>query len=139
MVRILKSENVQDLCCIEIPKEINYADHLLIGTCLSEKHLNSTFIKINQKYKMMKPIAEQQAFLRRKLGNETKWCAIDLGKIVIHLFIREAREFYDLETLWTCGSEFDEKLAEFREEREQLEKKFAYIEVTEQTSSNSNK
>ena len=50
----LKKDNVQDICCIEIPSELNYADHIIIGTCLSDRHLNATFISMNRKYKKLK-------------------------------------------------------------------------------------
>lgn len=47
----LRKENVRDICCIQIPEESNYADYMLIGTCLSERHMNSTFINLNKKFK----------------------------------------------------------------------------------------
>jgi len=31
---------------------------------------------------------------------ERKWAILDFGDIVIHLFQREAREFYNIEALW---------------------------------------
>jgi ribosome-associated protein len=31
---------------------------------------------------------------------ERKWIVLDYGDIVVHLFDREAREFYDIESLW---------------------------------------
>ncbi len=118
---MLQREKVQEICCIEIPQEVNYADFMFIGSCFSEKHLNSTFININKKYKKFK---QQEDFnLQRKSGKETKWCAIDTGKIVIHLFSEGFREFYDLESLWTCGSEFDDKYNEFLEQQREIEKK----------------
>lgn len=60
---------------------------------------------------------------RKKLGKETKWCALDTGEIVIHLFLPETREHYDLETLWACGVEFDEKCIEFAHSQTNIEKK----------------
>lgn len=71
---------------------------------------------------------------RVKLGKESSWCAIDLGKIVVHLFLPEARGFYDLEGLWTCGAEFDEKIVEFKKEQEEMERRLLYIEVPDDKS-----
>ena len=31
---------------------------------------------------------------------ERNWVVLDYGDIVIHIFLREAREFYDIESLW---------------------------------------
>ena len=40
------------------------------------------------------------------------WVAMDLGNIALHLFTEETREKYDLESLWSVGSEFDTKTQE---------------------------
>jgi len=32
--------------------------------------------------------------------SERRWAVLDYGDIVVHVFLREAREFYDVESLW---------------------------------------
>jgi hypothetical protein len=32
-----------------------------------------------------------------------------MNNIVLHLFMKETRDYYDIETLWTVGEEFDDK------------------------------
>ena len=32
-----------------------------------------------------------------------------MKNIILHIFLKEIREFYDIETLWTVGQEYDEK------------------------------
>ena len=42
-------------------------------------------------------------------GKDNKdWIAMDLGNIALHIFSKKARAKYDLETLWTCGSKYDD-------------------------------
>lgn len=36
----------------------------------------------------------------REGWNERRWVVLDFGDIVVHLFQREARAFYDIESLW---------------------------------------
>lgn len=38
--------------------------------------------------------------LHREGLSERRWVVLDYGEIVIHVFLREAREFYDIESLW---------------------------------------
>lgn len=138
VVQLLKSESVQDICCIELPKEINYADYMIIGTCLSNKHLNAAFTNVNKVYKRSRHQREEEdsssdsgKYLRKSGATESKWSAMDLGEIVIHLFLPEYRELYDLESLWTCGSEFDLKYKEFMVKKMELEEQLAVLEVDE--------
>jgi ribosome-associated protein len=31
---------------------------------------------------------------------ERRWAVLDYGELVVHVFLREARDFYDIESLW---------------------------------------
>jgi ribosomal silencing factor RsfS len=42
-----------------------------------------------------------------KNGNQG-WIALDLGNIILHLFLQNQRDHYDLEMLWTVGPVFDD-------------------------------
>jgi hypothetical protein len=42
---------------------------------------------------------------------------------VIHLFLDQYREFYDIESLWSCGSQYDEKSLEFNIHQSSIEKR----------------
>jgi len=44
------------------------------------------------------------------------------------LFLPDAREFYDLETLWACGAELDEKCLSFTKEQYLIEQKLLVVE-----------
>lgn len=47
----------------------------------------------------------QQGFsLRRSEGaREGRWIVLDYGSVLVHLFHREERSFYDLDRLWNDG------------------------------------
>lgn len=40
-------------------------------------------------------------------GMNTDWRLLDYGDIVIHIFTRDTREFYDLERIWSDGKEVE--------------------------------
>lgn len=43
-------------------------------------------------------------------GNDSNdWKVVDMKNIVLHLFMKETRDYYDIETLWTVGEEYDDK------------------------------
>jgi len=38
---------------------------------------------------------------------EGSWVLIDFGRIIVHVFSKDARIFYDLERIWSDGKEID--------------------------------
>lgn len=36
--------------------------------------------------------------------NEGKWIVLDYGDVIVHLFKKEEREYYDIERLWDNGN-----------------------------------
>lgn len=128
VIALLKRENIENLCCISIPEELQYANYMIIGTCKSARHIRNTFINVNKVYKIFKENDDQ--FIKKSGKNSDKWCAIDMGNIVIHLFNNDYRKFYDLETLWTVGYEFDDNYQEFMAKQNEINSRFEIIDET---------
>ncbi|CAG0912716.1 unnamed protein product [Notodromas monacha] len=108
IVQFLDEFSLRDICVIRLPEELSYADHMIIGTCVSARHMRAAgmettkFLKGKLKVGCSPPKMEGSA----RAGDS--WLAIDCGTSVVHIFGKETREKYDLETLWTVGPEFDE-------------------------------
>ena len=105
---LLREERAGDVCVIKIPKEMDYADHMILVTAKSPKHMFAlaTFVRRRFKHKRLKATD----ILPRIEGTEKSedWVALDLGNIVLHIFTQETRDLMDLETLWTVGSQYDD-------------------------------
>ena len=39
--------------------------------------------------------------------SDARWVLMDYGDIVVHVFLEEARRYYDLERLWSDAPRFD--------------------------------
>ncbi len=55
--------------------------------------------------------------LGREGGNDSDWTLIDLGAVVVHMMMPAAREFYDLEGLWSSPEQLAELVAVPREKK----------------------
>ena len=112
LVDVLVGEKCQDVVVMAIPEELGYVDHMVIVTCMSKRHLRSAATFVKKMYKLKR----QKLANRKSLGErvpriegiddaDSKWLALDLGNIALHLFLAETRELYDLESLWGVGPE----------------------------------
>ena len=92
---ILDEKKITDLEIFDVGESTSLTGFFVIGTGLSPRHLQSSADDLE---KAMKDRGV------RRLGLEGyrdgKWILLDVGDVVIHLFLEEARSFYDLELLW---------------------------------------
>ena len=50
-------------------------------------------------------LAKLDRFARRREGvNEGHWCILDYGDVMVHIFHEQDREYYQLERLWSNGT-----------------------------------
>lgn len=54
--------------------------------------------------------------LRKEGYGGASWVLTDYGSVIVHVFLHETRQYYDLERLWTDGVSVD--IAEFLENEE---------------------
>ena len=108
IVELLTSERVADLAVIRIPAERKYADYMVVGPASSSRHNTTVSNLIVSVYKRKMWEWDPVPRIEGHKDTSSGWNAIDMGNIVLHLLTQEQREYYDLETLWTVGPEFDD-------------------------------
>ncbi|WP_126993558.1 ribosome silencing factor [Thermosipho globiformans] len=92
--KILEKEAIEpvilDMSNTNVP-----TDYFIILTANSNTHMNSLRDTILD---LLSEIGKQIIYYDKEDNHE--WLIIDASDIVIHIFTKEAREFYDLEGLW---------------------------------------
>ena len=91
---------------MDIGKLTSYADVIIVVTATSQRQAAAIsehlYIKMKQKNNM--PLGVEGM-------KEGSWALLDYGDVIIHIFNRETREFYDIEGLWSDAPRLD--LSEF--------------------------
>ncbi len=75
--------------------EKHFVDYFIIATCENFDHMEAVSQNIQEKLDEMKILPHH---IESKRGG--KWFLMDFGYFLVHLFTREGREYYSLETLW---------------------------------------
>lgn len=81
---------------IELAGRTNFADKMIIATCLSPRQMSAIAHHIERKLK-----EEGFGYAGIEGDQDSDWVLMDAGDIVVHLFLEESREIYGLERMWS--------------------------------------
>ena len=102
-VKALDEKKGKEISAIEIADLTTLADYFVIATGSSNTQINALCDAVE---KALKEQAEE-APLHREGHRDGTWVLLDYGCLAVHVFSQEAREFYDLERLWSDGKPVD--------------------------------
>lgn len=103
-VKILDGKKAEDIRVIEIRDLTIIADYFIIadGTSVTQTRALADELEFRIKEMGREP--------RQVQGNNgSNWIILDYSDVVIHIFYKETRDFYNLERLWSDGKEMDVK------------------------------
>ncbi|WP_066804162.1 ribosome silencing factor [Moraxella oblonga] len=89
----LKATNIT---VITVEHLTEVAERMIIANATSKRHVKALADKLGAS-------AKEQGLmpLGREGDKDSDWTLVDLGRIVVHIMTPQAREFYDLEGLWS--------------------------------------
>ncbi len=95
-VQALDSKKARDITVLKTEKVTSLADYFIIATASSSTH-GKTLVEETEK--LLTEAGEPP--LRREGYRSGSWVLLDFGCVVVHVFLDEARKFYNLERLWS--------------------------------------
>lgn len=103
---VLDDMKARDLVILDVTGKSSVTDFMLIASGTSRRHVVSMASEVMEKVKAegVQPIGSE--------GQESgDWILVDLGDLVVHLMMPDARSFYDLERLWRHSPEDAEAIS----------------------------
>ena len=96
IINTLDSNKALDIVSINLENKSSMADHLIIASGTSSRHMQALSETVLEKFK-------SNGISNCKIeGNESnEWKLIDGIDVVVHIFNPEKRKFYDLEKMWS--------------------------------------
>ena len=101
-VKALDDKKGQEISAIEITDLTTIADYFVIATGTSNTQINALCGAVENELDEL-----NEHVLRREGYRDGTWVLLDYGCVVVHVFSKEAREFYSLERLWKDGKAVD--------------------------------
>ena len=94
----LDEDQAQETISIPLAGKSSIADHMVIASGRSTRHVSAIADKLAQRIKQ-----EFGRTVRIEGLPNADWVLLDAGDVVVHLFRPEVRGFYNLERMWSFG------------------------------------
>ena len=97
--RALDANKGSEIVCLKVDEMTVLTDYMVIATGHSVPHVKALAAHVEE------ALDKEEIFARRKEGlSEGHWCILDYGDVMVHIFHEKDREYYQLERLWSDGS-----------------------------------
>ena len=102
IVQVLDSKKAEDIEVLGIRDLTVLSDYFVIANGTSTTHTKTLADEVEYQLSQagVKPA-------RTEGHNGSNWIVIDYSDIIVHVFYKETREFYQLERLWADGEHLD--------------------------------
>lgn len=106
-ISALEDKKAEDISIIDISEVSVLADYFLIASGSNRSQIQALTDNVEEKLR-------RAGYAKKQIeGYDTaNWILMDYGDIIVHIFDRENRLFYDLERIWRDGKRVD--LEEFK-------------------------
>lgn len=100
--RALEEKKGEDIKVIDISEVSVIADYFIIANGSNENQISALTDSVEEElYKAGYPLRQREGY------RNSSWVLLDFGDIIVHVFDRENRLFYDLERIWRDGKPVD--------------------------------
>lgn len=101
-IRALEDKKAEDIHVIDISEVSTIADYFIIANGTSTNQVQAMIDNVDDALgKNGYPVKQTEGY------QSANWVLMDFGDIIVHVFDKENRLFYDLERIWRDGKQID--------------------------------
>ena len=101
IVKALDDKLARDIEVIKTEEVTIVADYFVIATANSNTHVRALADEIEYQ------LEQEDIHPDHVEGRATGWVLMQYGGVVVHIFLEDSRQYYNLERLWQDGEEID--------------------------------
>jgi len=96
---VLDERKGQHITTLDVRDKTSFTDYMVIVTGTSDRHIKSLCDYVIEKVQEngVKPLG-----VEGDLGSD--WVLLDLGDVIVHAMTAQARDYYQLEKLWSVDA-----------------------------------
>ena len=98
----LDADKGEDINIIDLQSQSPLADYMIVATGTSSRHVSSLASNLKKKLELLGVKG-----IRAEGLAQSDWVAMDTGDVMVHVFRKEVREFYNIEKMWSPLTTFD--------------------------------
>lgn len=100
-VNALNDKKAKEISAIQVGELTVIADYFILATATSSTHVRALadIVEENLSKSGFEPDHIE--------GKATGWILLDYSGVVIHIFTKDTRDFYNLDRLWSDGTQID--------------------------------
>ena len=94
---VLDAHRGEDIAVLRVGEKIDITEYFVLCTAHATTHVRSLTDEVEFKLGEagVKPFASEGR------GDKNSWMGLDYGTVMVHIFTRDAREFYNLDKLYS--------------------------------------
>ncbi len=94
---VLDAHRGEDIAVLRVGEKIDITEYFVLCTAHATTHVRSLTDEVEFKLGEagVKPFASEGR------GDKNSWIVLDYGTVMVHIFTRDAREFYNLDKLYS--------------------------------------
>lgn len=100
IVKILDDKKAEDIKITKISDLTILGDYLIIADCSNTTHVRSLVDEVEYQTKQL-----GRAPSRIEKDTSSNWIILDYDQVIVNIFYKETREYYNLERLWIDGEQ----------------------------------
>jgi ribosome-associated protein len=95
---VLEERKAQDMAVLDVRDKTTFTDYMIVVTGTSGRHIKSLcdYIEIKVKENGIEPLGVEGDV-------NSDWVLLDLGDLIVHSMTAQARDYYQLEKLWSVN------------------------------------
>ena len=104
-IHAMEEKKAEDIRVIDISQVSVIADYFIIANGNNPSQIQAMADEVEERlYKAGYPMKQKEGY------RNANWVLMDFGDIIVHIFDKENRLFYDLERIWKDGTVTDPEL-----------------------------